>query len=68
MTVKEYLEQELSYGNAKLDDSVEVRYEETEVTVGFMGIEDMLDSGAEYLDLEYKSADKAEDGSYVITI
>lgn len=68
MTIKEYLEQQVEYQTAQLTDTVEVRYEDSDATVGFMSIEDMLDSEAEYLDLEYKSADKQEDGSYLILI
>lgn len=67
MTIKEYLEKELASGFADVQAMVEVKHDEG-ATVGFMSLEDILDSGAEYLDMEYLSADKLDDGSYEIVI
>lgn len=67
MSVREYLERELQNGCGEPDDMVEVRHEDDSV-VGFMSIEDMLDSGAEYLDMEYVNTDVQEDGTYIIVI
>lgn len=67
MTIREFLEKEIAECGADVQSMVEVKHEEG-ATVGFMSIEDMLDSEAEYLDMEYTSADKLEDGSYEVTI
>lgn len=67
MTIKEYLAQEIADGFADLQAMVEVKHGDGD-TVGFMSLEDMLDSEAEYLDMEYTSVDKLDDGSYEITI
>ena len=67
MTVKEFLEAELAEGNASIEDMVEVRHEDDTV-VGFMSIEDILDSEAEYLDLECLSTDTQDDGTYILVI
>lgn len=67
MTVKEFLEAELAEGNASIEDMVEVRHEDDTV-VGFMSIEDILDSEAEYLDFECLSTDTQDDGTYILVI
>lgn len=67
MTVKEFLETELAEGNASIEDMVEVRHEDDTV-VGFMSIEDILDSDAEYLYMECLNTDIQDDGTYILMI
>ncbi len=67
MTVKEFLETELAEGNANIEDMVEVRHEDDTV-VGFMSIEDILDSDAEYLYMECLNTDIQDDGTYILMI
>lgn len=67
MTVKEFLENELADGNASIDDMVEVRHED-DVVVGFMSIEDILDSEADYLYMECLNTDIQDDGTYILMI
>ena len=68
MTVREYLENEVNECGAAIDTMVEVRHEDTDETVVYMSIDDMLYSGSDYMDEEYISTDKLDDGSYLITI
>lgn len=67
MTVKEFLETELAEGNASIEDMAEVRHEDDTV-VGFMSIEDILDSDAEYLYMECLNTDIQDDGTYILMI
>ena len=67
MTVKEFLETELAEGNASIEDMAEVRHEDDTV-VGFMSIEDILDSDDEYLYMECLNTDIQDDGTYILMI
>lgn len=68
MTVKDFLESQLKNGSAELTTKVEVIKEETDATIGFMSIEDMLDAEFEYLSGEYVSTDVCEDGTITVVI